>query len=154
VADTYLVTPADVAAELPGLFPGGFTATSLPSDVQVAALIAAADATVTMRITDDVGSSPATSDKAAGFAKRYIIDWVKAQVIRIVYAGRDPFQIDAAASPYDRLSAQTLLVIDALGAQAVGTGEASSRVLTSSTTPSRDLLLTDDDFDPSLRGRF
>jgi hypothetical protein len=159
VADTYGVTPADVAAELPGLFPGGFTATSVPSDTQVVALIAAADAAVTLRITDAVGNAPALSDKAAGLAKRYIIDWVKAQVLRIVYAGRDPFQVSAAAKPYDDLAASMLVSIDVLGSQATGTGESSPRVTTSlgtSTLPTRELLITDEDLDmdSGARSRF
>lgn len=159
MASTYDVTPADVAEELAGLFPSGFSSTSVPTDEQVQQMIDAADTYVTLRITDDVGSAPALTDKAASLAKRYIIDYTKAQVIRAVYLGRDPFAVSQAAGPYEASAKLTLESIDLLGAQAVGTGEASPRVVTSmgsSTLPSRDLLIDTIDLDPNsgYRGRY
>jgi hypothetical protein len=151
VADTYLVTHADVAAELPGLFPGGFTATTTPTDEQVASFITTADTIVTLRITDDVAESPSASDKAAVMARRYIIDWVKAMVLRIVYGGNDARQVSAAASPYEASAAAMLVAIDNLGLQAVGTG-ASSPQLQTSAPSTRELVLNDDDLDASARG--
>lgn len=157
--NTYDVSPAAVAAELPGLFPGGFTTTSMPTTEQVQGMIDAADTFVTLRITDVVGASPAASDKAASLAKRYIIELTKAQVLRVVYAGRDPFQVNAVVGSYEIAAKGYLESIDLLGSQLVGTGEASSRVLTSmgsSTLPVRDLMITDSDLDPNsgLRGRY
>lgn len=161
MADTYGVTPPDIARELPGLFPVGFTATSVPSDADVANLISTADVVASLRVTDDVGQIPLLADKAAILVKRYIIDWVKAQVIRIVYGGNDPVQIDTAAKAFEVSSASMLLAIDALGAQAEGTGEAAPRVLVPYTTPQRRLVVDDCDLDDRdldrrgfSRGRF
>jgi hypothetical protein len=159
MANTYTVTPADVAAELAGLFPGGFTTTSVPTDAQVADMINAADTYVTLRITDSVGTAPNVADKAASLAKRYIIESAKAQVIRVVYLGRDPFAVSQAASPYEAVAKLQLESIDLLGSQAIGTGEASPRVVTSmgaSSFPSRDLLVDTIDLDAGsgLRGRY
>lgn len=154
---TYGVTPADVAAELPGIFPGGFSATTLPSDTLVASFIAAADLAVTLKLKDITGAVPADTDAAAPIAKRYIIEAAKASVLRVAYAGRDPVQIATAVSPYDLLAKTALDSLLLLDAQAVGTGDAAPRIVTSlgaSSFPSRDLLITDDDLDPSSRGRF
>lgn len=159
MADTYLVTPATIAAELPGLFPGGFTATSRPSVTQVESFISTADTMVTLKVEDLVGEMPTLTDRAAPIAVRYVIEWTKAAVIRVVYAGRDPAVINAAAGPYDALvkSLSDMLVV--LGEQAIGTGESSPRVMTSTDEtglPHRDLVITDVDLDPSSgrRGRW
>lgn len=126
--NTYDIAPADVAAELPGLFPGGFTATSTPTDAKVQELIDEADTIVTLRITDDVGQSPALSDKAAAIAKRFIVNYVKAEVIRLIYIGRDPAYVTSIAQPFIDSAARLLEYIDALGTQAIGTGESSPAV--------------------------
>lgn len=160
MANVYDVTPADVAAELPGLFPGGFTATSGPTEPQVQAMIDAADAIVTLAITDYVGTVPALTDKAAVLSKRYIIEYAKALVIRTIYAGKvDPFAISQAAGPYETNAMNILKALELLGSQAVGTGEASPRVVSSmgaSSLPTRDLLVETVDLDPNsgLRGRY
>lgn len=157
MADTYGVLPADIAAELPGIFPGGFSATTLPSDTLVANFIAGADLAVTLKLRDTTGTTPLVTDAAAPLAKRYIIEIVKAQVLRVAYAGRDPIQVDTVVKPYELLAKTSLDMLATLDAQAVGTGDASSRVMTSlgaSGLPSRDLLITDADLDPSSRGRF
>lgn len=152
MADTYGVVHADISAELPGYFLGGFTGTTLPSADQVTNAIATADTMITLVVQDFVGTPPSITDKAAGLAKRYIIEWVKAWVIRVALAGRNPVDVAAVAGPYADLAAQVRLALVDLGAQAVGTGESSPRVLASMTT--RDLLLTDCDLDPASRGRF
>lgn len=158
--NTYDVAPADVAGELPGLFPGGFSATTAPTSDQVQGFIDAADAIVTLAITDFVGMPPSLTDKAAAMAKRYVIEYTKALVVRVVYAGRvDPSAIGQLASPYEINAAAMLKALELLGSQAIGTGDASPRVLTSmgsSSLPSRDLLIETVDLDPNsgLRGRF
>lgn len=157
MANTYGVTPADIAAELPGIFPGGFSATTLPNDALVASFIAAADLAVTLKLKDITGSVPAATDAAAPLAKRYVIESAKAAVLRVAYAGRDPLQIATVVSPYDLLAKTALDSLLLLDSQAVGTGEAASRVMTSlgaSGLPTRDLMITDCDLDPSSRGRF
>lgn len=145
--DVYGVTPADIAAELPGLFPGGFTAATKPTLLQVTAFIITADTIISMKVQDITGAVPAADDKAAVLAKRYIVEWVKAQVIRVVYAGNDPQQVRTAAEPYETNAASTLESLVAMGAQAVGTGEAASRVFTPYTTPQRDLIIRDEQLD-------
>jgi len=143
VADIYGVAPQNVASELPGLFPGGFLTTSVPSAATVVNWISTADTIVSLYVTDITGVSPAASDKAAILAKRYIIEWTKGQVIRTVYTGNDVARVEAAAAPY-AVSAKALLgALEQMGAQAVGTGEASPRVQVSSLLPGRDLVIRD-----------
>jgi hypothetical protein len=160
VADTYGVVAADVAAELPGVFPDGFTVATKPTLAQVTSLITTADTVVGLRVLDSTGRAPAVSDKAAVLAKRYILEWVKAQVLRIAYVGNAPADVANAVDPYDKSAAALLTSIDSLGEQAVGTGEAAPRVHVSSTSTvpvvSRDMVINDTDLDAgsSLRGRF
>lgn len=145
--DVYGVTAADVAAELPGLFPGGFSASTKPNDAQVESWITTADTIVSMRVQDITGAVPASTDKAAVLAKRYIIEYTKGQVVRAAYAGNDPLQVKAAAEPYEENAADLLDHLQELGAQAAGTGEAASRVIASHTTPQRELLVTTEQLD-------
>jgi hypothetical protein len=145
VANTYDVTPAAVASELPGLYPGGFSATSTPTDAKVQELIDEADTVVTLRITDDVGASPALSDKAAKVAKRFIINYVKAQVILLLYVGKDPAYVASIAQPYIDSATRLLEYIDKLGSQAIGTGESSAATMGHMT--SRPLILESWDLD-------
>lgn len=158
--DTYGVVHGDVSAELPGLFPGGFGAGTKPTATQVTNLITTADTIVGLRVLDVTGINPAASDKAAVLAKRYIIDWVKAQVLRIVYTGNDPADVTAAAKPYEDAAASVLESIAAMAEQAVGTGEAAPRVAVSgvSTVPTvtREMVIDDTDLDrgSGLRSRF
>jgi hypothetical protein len=112
MADTYGVLASDIASEMPALFPNGFSPTSTPSDEKVASLISTADAIATFRIGETVGlgTTPAT-DPNAVLARRYIIEWVKAQVWRIVYAGKDPIVVNAAVAPSELAASETLDVL-------------------------------------------
>ena len=145
--DIYGVTPEDIAGELPGLFPGGFTVATKPTLAQVTSLITTADTIVAMKVQDITGTTPAAADKAAVLAKRYIIEWVKAQVIRIVYAGNDPVQVQQAAAAYETNAKETGSALLALGSQAAGTGDAAPRVAVPYTTPQRELLIRDEQLD-------
>jgi len=141
------------------MFPAGFTATSMPNEDLVKTFIATADTIVTLQIKDLVGQAPSITDAAAPIAVRYIIEWTKAQVVRVAYAGRDPNLINAAASPYDALAKSFHDSIDALGAQAEGTGESSPLVVTSTDEtglPERALIITNRDLDAcsGRRGRW
>lgn len=147
MADTYGVAPSDVAAELKGLFPTGFSGSTNPTDTMVEGWISTADIIVQLRVADITGASPSSSDKAAVLARRYIIDWTKEQVLRTVYAGNDPDRVDAAARPYQVSSKAILSDLETLGAQAAGEGDASPRVRVSSELPDRDLVITDDMLD-------
>lgn len=160
MADTYGVTAADVAAELPGPFPGGFTVATRPTAAQVTSFITTADTLAQLRVEDVTGIAPQSTDKAAVLARQYIIEWVKAKVLSIVYAGNDPVAISAAVKPYSDLAASLLESIAALAEQAVGTGEAASRIAVSgvSTAPTvtREMVIDDTDLDAGsgLRSRF
>jgi hypothetical protein len=148
MADVYGVTPADIAAELPGLFAGGFSVSTVPTLAQVTSFITAADLAVAIAVEDASGSTPTAGDRLAPLAKRVIIDRVKAQVIRVVYTGNAPADVEAAAQPYEMLARDALKALVTLDTQAAGTGEAPNRVL-SSATPTRDLLVTDEDLGPA-----
>src|SRR4051812_27297037 len=100
MADTYGVVAADVATELGRLFPGGFAVSTAPTLAQVTSFITTADVVITLRVKDSTGVVPEAADAAAPLAKRYIIEWVKGQVMRVVYTGNDPRDVDGAAKPF------------------------------------------------------
>lgn len=153
--DVYGVVPADVAAELPGLFPGGFAVSTVPTLGQVASFIAVADLKLSLVIQNAAGIAPASDDRAVPLAKRTIIERVKAQVIRIVYTGNAPEQVDQAARPYEDLANEGYLALAKLTTQAVGTGETPNRMHTSDVVPVRDLLVSDCELGlPPVRGRY
>jgi hypothetical protein len=153
VADTYGVVHGDVAAELPGLFAGGFSANTKPAIAQVTSLISTADTIITLKVIDAAGSTPSVSDKAAALAKRYIIEWVKAQVVRIAYVGNDPTAVKQAVEPYETNAAAMMDAIEALGLQAEGDGTAvASRIVTADqdrTATQRSLVVDDTQLDSS-----
>lgn len=150
---TYDVTVSDIAAELPGLFPVGFSAATIPSAAQVASFIATGDTLVTLRVKDATGGTPALTDAAAPLAKRYIVNWVLAQVVKIVYAGNDPARVAEAVRAYTDVVTELGTAIDLLGAQAIGVGDASLRVLVGPTTPDRDLLIGNAELDGNNAAR-
>lgn len=153
MAPVYGVTYQHVAAEVPGLFPGGFTQATPPTAEQVTAWIAAADALValTVRGTTGLAPDPAT-DPSADLARQFIRSWVLAYVMRTVYAGRASSEIESAARPYVDVAAQLLDSIKAMGAQAVGTGAATARVRGEDGTRVRDMLVDDADLDAGRSG--
>ena len=145
--DTYGVTPADVSAELKGLYPLGFSAATVPTDAQVTEWISTADDIVRLHLIDETGQVPAVSDAAARLAKTFIKEWVKAQVIRNAYAGQDPTSVETAAKPYADNAKTILGELDEMGSQAVGTGAESPQIAVAYTLPDRDLIVTDDELD-------
>lgn len=147
MADTYGVTAADIAAELPGIFPGGFSASTKPSDTLVESWISDADVVVGLKVQDIAGQPGASTDKAAVLAKRWIKETVKGQAVRAAYAGNDPLAVKAAAEPYENSAAFTWDAIIALDSQIIGTGEAASRVGVPYTSTQRELLVTDAQLD-------
>jgi hypothetical protein len=151
VADTYGVVHGDVSAELPGLFSGGFTANTKPAATQVTSLISTADTIITLKVLDVAGSTPSVTDKASALAKRYIVEWVKAQVVRIAYVGNDATAVKQAVDPYETNAAAMMAAIEQLGAQAEGDGTAvASRIRTgdqSRTTTQRALVVDDTQLD-------
>jgi hypothetical protein len=156
LADVYGVTHADISAELPGLFPGGFSAGTKPTDAQVTAFISIADTIVALRIDQNTGIHGAATDRAASLAKQYIVEWVKAKVLEIVYAGNDPVQVSAAVDPVRSLAKEMLTAIDLMGTQAEGIGDPDPRVTVGEVLPVRDLVITNEDLDAGSgsRGRF
>lgn len=143
----YDVSAADIAAELPGLFPGGFSASTKPSDTAVESLIVTADTIIQLKVQDVTGVVPANTDKAAVLAREFVKNWVIAHVMRIVYAGNDPVAVRQAAEAYTANAIAIDATIVALGAQAAGSGEAASRVEVPYTTPQRGLLVTSEQLD-------
>jgi hypothetical protein len=146
VPDTYGVVPADIAAELPGLFPTGFSTTTVPTAAQVVSFITAVDLAVTIAVQDASGAVPLVSDRVTPLAKRVIIERVKAMVIRVVYTGNAPAEVEQAARPYEDLAKLTL------STQAAGLGAPASRLITSSTAATRDLLVFDDELGRAPHG--
>lgn len=147
MADTYGVVAADVAAELKGLYPDGFSGTTVPTLAQVTDWISTADDIVRLHIVDMTGATPAASDSAARLAKTFIKEWVKAQVMRAAYVGNDSLAVENASRPYADSAKTILKEIDGMGSQAAGTGDASARVSTSYLVPNRDLMIRDDMLD-------
>jgi hypothetical protein len=150
VADVYGIVPADIEAELTALFPAGFTPTTKPTAGQVASFIAQEDLKVAIAVQNASGTVPSSSDRLAPLAKMVIVYRVVARVLRIVYAAQAPERVDAAASPYDALARDAQKSITDLQTQATGVGDPPNRVVSSSTVPERDLLVSDDDL--GLRG--
>jgi hypothetical protein len=153
MADTYQVTPATIAGELPGLFPNGFTQVTKPNVQQVTDFISVADLMVSIAVENASAEPPDASDRLAALARRIVIDKVKAMVLRVVYAALAPADIDSATKPYEDLAQGALASIIALGAQAAGAGEPVNKVRTS--TPGdlvRDLVVQDVDLNPGPAG--
>lgn len=100
MADVYAVTPEDVSAELPGLFPVGFTQATKPTRAQVIGWISRADIRVSVAAQQLEESSPDVYAQAVpGLATEYIIASVKGKVLQAVYAGNDPAALGAVLQP-------------------------------------------------------
>lgn len=146
MANTYGVTPADVAAELPGLFPDGFSVGSLPTLAHVQASIDTADAIVTMKVLDVTGVAPQVADKAALLAKEYVIARAVARTLAVVYAGRvGPGEINPAAG-YFAAATELLNGIALLGEQATGLGTVAPTIGVAM-SDARELLISDAELD-------
>jgi hypothetical protein len=130
VADVYGVTAADVAAELPGMYPTGFSGATKPTLTTVNTLISEADAIISLRVQKATGEAAADpAAKSAPLARRFIKSWVKGEVTRIAYAGNAPGMVNEAAAPYEKTAEFTLEEIDTMGEQAQdSTGLPTSRV--------------------------
>lgn len=155
MADIYGVTPDDIAAELRSLFPRGFDVDTVPTEAQVLDWISTGDDLVRLHLVDSTGGVPAVTDAAARLAKTFIRAWVVAQVTRVVYAGNDASAVDQASRPYSDTAKAVLKELDAMGLQAIGTGEASAQIAVAYTLPDRELAITDAelDMDNSFRTR-
>jgi hypothetical protein len=161
MADTYGVTPADVAAEMKNLFPAGFAASTTPTLAQVQSFIAVADLAVSIAVEVASAVAPQASDRIALLAKNVIVNRAAARVLRVVYMGNAPSEVAALVAGYDDAAKVALDGITALGTQAAGAGTPEVHVLTSSPMPDRDLLICDSDLGPppsryssSDRGRY
>lgn len=154
-ADTYGVTADDVAGELSNLFgAAGFTGTSTPTEDAVEGWITEADVLVTLHVQRAAAKVPKATDQARPLAVRFILAWVKAEVLRAKYTGQAPDRVAAAAKPYDDQATRVLEAIDELGEQMTGTAVVTSRVKSSAETDPRELLVTDCQLGPtSTRAR-
>lgn len=143
----YGVTVADVAAEVPGPFPTGFSAATKPTAQQVQRWIDREDARVSLRVRDLTGAEPALTDAAAGSAIDLIIAGVISRILRVVYTGRGVDQLTAALAPYAVVIAASEAELTNLGAQASGTGAAAPRLAMPTGLPARDLIVNDAELD-------
>jgi hypothetical protein len=142
----YGVTPEQVAAELPGLFPQGFDVGTLPTAAQVLSYIETADALISMNVQDVTGVAPQLADKAALLAKEYIIARAVARVLAVVYAGRIGAGDVSPAAGYFAASEELRKGILALGEQAVGLGTVGPAIGVSMPAD-RELLICNADLD-------
>lgn len=138
-----------MAAELRGLFVAGFDVDTVPTEAQVIDWISTADSVVSLHLVDSAGQQPALTDAAARIVKTYIRNWVKAEIVKTVYAGQDPLSIKTAAAAYSDTADMLLKELDDMGSQAVGTGLESPRIGVAYTLPNRDLVVTDDELGDS-----
>lgn len=153
MSDLYGVQPDDIAAELRGLFPTGFDIDTTPTEAQVIDFISTADDIVRLRLVDITGGIPAVSDAAVRLAKTFIKNWVKSEVVKVVYAGQDPLAVQAAAKTYADNADTVITALTEMGSQAIGTGEASPQVSVAFTVPPRDLLVEDSELGDNDFGR-
>lgn len=125
--------------------PDGFSDTSVPTVAMVQGWIDTADAIISVQLLDISGLAPTLADRLHGLAKDYIIEYVKEQVIRTVYAGNDPLKVKQATDGY--AANQVLLVTTISSFKEQATGDALNlmeSVGVSFETPTRDFLITDD----------
>ncbi len=138
----YGVTPSDISNELPGLFPVGFSVSTKPSAATVQALIDAADTIAQLEVTEAIGKEPNSFSPGAVLAVKYVKEQVKAQIIRMIYAGNDPRDLNAATAPYDQIAETYRAAIQRLGTQ--GSQEPGVPVArVRGQTSQRDLLFED-----------
>lgn len=114
MADTYGVLAEDVAKEIPGIIREGFSQASKPTLDQVTGFISDADTIVTLHMQRATGVTPTVSDENARLARRYVVDFALARVMRVVYAANDPRDVAAAAAPYEAQAKEMLERIDAI----------------------------------------
>lgn len=159
MAGVYGVEPADVAAELPGLFPVGFTQVTPVKLAQVTTWINDADTYIDTVVSDVVTQAPGLADTASQLAKRYIIDEVILRVYRANYAGKvspavlvDLTEGLGGAGILERLQ---VLLTAALAVEA-SAALLESRVLVSYEEAPRSLVVDTTDLDPDsgYRGRW
>lgn len=152
MADTYNVLPANISNEIPALFRTGFSTTTKPTAAMVTEVITEADVIVSERVERNTLTTPALADKAAPIARRFIINYVLAWVMRIVYAGQDATIVAQAAAPYEAAADRSLAALDLLGSQAAGTGEGTfERVRYQVVSPTRELLITEEMLESGAR---
>lgn len=160
MADVYGVTPEDVSAEMPGLFPVGFTqAGPKPLRATVIGWITEADAFIDSQVTQVTAINPDLADAASRLARRYIIADVVARVYRAVYAG-SASPADIAALVASTGGAMLLTQLQALATSEItaqlaaleeatlaGPRLAASMGGPSASIPARDLVIDDADLD-------
>lgn len=135
------------------MFSGGFTANTKPSLATVTTLISEADTIAALRVGKAIGGVADPAAKGAVHAKRFIKSWVKAEVVRIAYAGNAPRDVDEAAAPYEKAAEFILGEIDEMGEQGeTAEGVPFSRVRGTDGSLTRDLLISDATLGYGARG--
>lgn len=113
----YGVSPVDISNELPGLFSAGFSTSTKPTAATVQSLIDAADTIAQLEVTEAIGKEPNSFSPGAVLAVKYVKEQVKAQIIRMIYAGNDPRDLAMATAPYDQIAETYRTAIQRLGTQ-------------------------------------
>jgi hypothetical protein len=144
---TYGVTPGDVAARLPGLFPQGFSVATVPTIAQVQTFIDTADVRVTMAVQDVTGVAPQLADQATLLAKEFIIARAVANVLAVLYVGSETTGVNPAVG-YFAAATELLKALTELGAQAVGLGTTAPNIGVNMPVD-RELLICDAELDGS-----
>lgn len=161
MAGVYGVEPTDIEAEVPGLFPSGFTQSTKPTLATVTSWITDADAYVDAVVSDassrvqqaatdsDVEDVPDIIARLSPLARRYVIADVLARLYRAVYAGKAS-PADIAAMLGDLSGTALLTQMETLVQQAIDIivkPPVGPVIGISATIPTRSLLITDDDLD-------
>jgi hypothetical protein len=150
VADIYGVTPQDIADELPGVYPAGFSVATKPPLAKVTSLISTADAIAALRVTKATDAPPSAAAAGAVVPRRFIIAWTAAKVLRIRYTGNPPAEVDAAARPFEVDAKDTLDAIDMMGEQGQDTGTPFIHVR--GAVGDREMLISDATLGAAARG--
>ena len=122
MADLYGVTPAQIAGEMPQLAPvGGFSSVTVPKLEDVIEYITEADTAIRAYILERTGVTPdPATDASAPLAKRYIAEHVAAQIMRKLYEGLDPLQVEAIWTAQMKVANSYRDMIKNMGSAAVG----------------------------------
>jgi HPt (histidine-containing phosphotransfer) domain-containing protein len=156
----YGVVVTDIAAELPGVVPGGvFTQAMRPSIETVTSWIADADSFANSVVEDALArisaagaldASPGTTDRLTQLAKRYIIADVVTRVLRSIYAGKaTAADLTALLASYGGASVLEQIAAEIEQALAsVQTVTEPRTVAVPYTIAPRDLIVDEIDLDP------
>lgn len=117
MANTFSIQTSEIAAKFRGLFPDGFSATTDPTDDDVAGWIETADNLITLRYYAAAGVPITSDDRSLEAGRQYVRKWAEKEVYWNVYRNNSPVDVAAALKPYDDALKAILETIDMLGDQ-------------------------------------